>query len=94
MRGRNECDVDHIAGTGIASVPVPAKAIVWGTNVMDFSCDLQPVYHHHDLLIEVGRVEMAMEHLEERGENERQALRPRLLSRLSRLRDELQHLAV
>lgn len=61
---------------------------------MDFSCDLQPVYQHHDLLIELGRVEMAMDHLEERGENERQALRPRLLSRLSRLRDELQHLAV
>jgi hypothetical protein len=74
--------------------PVPAKAIVWGTHVMDISFDFQPVYQHHDLLIELGRVEMAMEHLEERSENERQALRPRLLSRLSRLRDELQHLAI
>ena len=61
---------------------------------MDFSFDFQPVYQHHDLLIELGRVEMAMEHLEERSENERQALRPRLLSRQNRLRDELQSLAV
>ena len=59
---------------------------------MDNSFDFQPVYPHHDLLIELGRVEMAMEHLEERSENERQTLRPRLLSRMSHLRDELQRL--
>lgn len=70
------------------------KATVWGTQVMEMSIDFQPVYQHHDLLIELGRVEMAMEILEERGENERQALRPRLLSRMSRLRDELAQLAV
>jgi hypothetical protein len=56
---------------------------------MELSMDFQPVYQHHDLLIELGRVEMAMDYLEERSENERQALRPRLLSRLNRLRDEL-----
>jgi hypothetical protein len=56
---------------------------------MELSFDFQPVYQHHDLLIELGRVEMAMDYLEERSENERQALRPRLLSRLNRLRDEL-----
>lgn len=56
---------------------------------MELSFDFQPVYQHHDLLIELGRVEMAMDHLEERSENERQALRPRLLSRMNRLRDEL-----
>ncbi|MHA6206300.1 hypothetical protein ACXU4B_17875 [Dyella soli] len=61
---------------------------------MDCSFDFQPVYQHHDLLIELGRVEMAMEHLEGRTEHERQSLRPRLLSRMSRLRDELQHMAV
>ena len=61
---------------------------------MDFNFDFQPVYPHHDLLIELGRVEMAMEHLEERSENERQTLRPRLLSRMSRLRDELLQLEV
>lgn len=59
---------------------------------MDLSFDFQPVYQHHDLLIELGRVEMAMEHLDKRSENERQALRPRLMSRMSRLRDELQRL--
>jgi hypothetical protein len=61
---------------------------------MDFSFDLQPVYPHHDLLIELGRVEMAMEHLDARSEDERQVLRPRLQSRISRLRDELQNLEV
>jgi hypothetical protein len=61
---------------------------------MELSFDFQPVYQHHDLLIELGRVEMAMEHLEDRSEKERQALRPRLLSRMSRLRDELQRLEV
>ena len=59
---------------------------------MEFNFDLQPVYQHHDLLIELGRVEMAMEHLDARSENERQTLRPRLLTRLSRLRDALERL--
>lgn len=61
---------------------------------MECSLDFQPVYPHHDLLIELGRVEMAMEHLDGRSEDERQVLRPRLLSRISRLRDELQSLEV
>jgi len=61
---------------------------------MDFSFDFQPVYPHHDLLIELGRVEMAMDHLDARSEDERQVLRPRLQSRISRLRDELQSLEV
>lgn len=61
---------------------------------MDFNFDFQPVYPHHDLLIELGRVEMAMDHLDARSEDERQVLRPRLLSRISRLRDELQSLEV
>ena len=61
---------------------------------MDFSFDFQPVYPHHDLLIELGRVEMAMEHLDARSEDERQVLRPRLQSRISRLRNELQSLEV
>jgi len=61
---------------------------------MELSVDLQPVYQHHDLLIELGRVEMAMDYLEEHNETERQALRPRLLSRMNRLRDELARLAI
>lgn len=61
---------------------------------MELSFDFQPVYPHHDLLIELGRVEMAMEHLNNRSEDERQVLRPRLMSRISRLRDELQSLEV
>lgn len=61
---------------------------------MELSIDFQPVYPHHDLLIELARVEMAMEHLDERSESERTVLRPRLMQRMSRLRDELQRLAV
>ena len=64
------------------------------STVMELSMNFQPVYPHHDLLIELGRVEMAIDHLEERSENERQALRPRLLSRMDRLRDELARLTV
>jgi hypothetical protein len=75
---------------------LPCRTRLWfgGINVMEFSVELQPVYPHHDLLIELGRVEMAMDYLEERSENERQALRPRLLSRMTRLRDELAQLAI
>jgi hypothetical protein len=61
---------------------------------MELSFDFQPLYQHHDLLIELGRVEMAMDYLEDRSENERQALRPRLLSRMNRLRDELARMTV
>jgi len=61
---------------------------------MDNSFDFQPVYPHHDLLIELGRVEMAMDHLDERTENERETLRPRLQTRMDHLRDELERLEV
>ncbi|WP_267226002.1 hypothetical protein [Dyella silvae] len=77
----------------LPSICQSRTAVVEG-QVMELSMDFQPVYQHHDLLIELGRVEMAMEYLEERSENERQALRPRLVSRMSRLRDELERLAV
>jgi hypothetical protein len=61
---------------------------------MDMSFDFQPVYPHHDLLVELGQVEMAMERLEEHDENERHVLKPGLESRKSSLLDALQHLAV
>jgi hypothetical protein len=61
---------------------------------MDMSFDLQPVYPRHDLLVELGQVEMAMERLQERDENERDVLKPDLESRMSSLLDALQHLAV
>ncbi|WP_266170824.1 hypothetical protein [Dyella subtropica] len=61
---------------------------------MDTNHDFQPVYPHHDLLIEIGRVEMAMEHLDLRAEEEQRELRPRLESRMHRLRDALNHLPV
>lgn len=59
---------------------------------MDMSLDFEPLYPHHDLLIEIGRVEMAMEHLEDRADDERRALLPRLELRMHRLRDALEHL--
>ncbi|PWK82107.1 hypothetical protein [Fulvimonas soli] len=61
---------------------------------MEVSLDFTPVYPRHDLLIEIGRIEMAMEHLAERDERERVSLKPRLESRMQRLRSELAHLAV
>jgi hypothetical protein len=59
----------------------------------DMEVNLETFYQHHDLLVELGKVEMAMERLDERAANERDALRPVLTSRLTRLREELVHLA-
>ena len=54
--------------------------------------DLEGQYEHHDIIIEVGKVEMAMERLEETASGERGTLRPILESRLTRLRQQLGHL--
>jgi hypothetical protein len=62
--------------------------------VMDMSFDFQPVYPHHDLLIEIGQVEMAIDGLSERDDNERHVLQPSLESRMESLLDALDHLAV
>ena len=61
---------------------------------MDMSFDFQPVYPHHDLLIELGQVEMAIDGLSEREDNERDALQPDLESRMQSLLEALDHLAV
>lgn len=58
-------------------------------NIFDF----QPVYPRHDLMIEIGKVQMAMEHLAARSEQERQSLRPRLESHMHRLCSRLDQLA-
>ncbi|MEO8778542.1 MAG: hypothetical protein ABI389_07705 [Rhodanobacter sp.] len=59
---------------------------------MDMSFDFQPVYPHHDLLVEIGEVEMAMDHLNDDGN--RGSLRPDLESRMESLLEALDHLAV
>jgi hypothetical protein len=59
---------------------------------MGVSIDFEKVFPHHDLLIEIGRIEMAMETLHERAESERAALQPRLESRIVRLRTALNSL--
>ena len=56
--------------------------------------DFERVYPHHDLLIEVGQVEMAIEGLSTREDNERGELQPGLESRLQSLLEALDHLAV
>ena len=61
---------------------------------MDMSFDFQPVYPHHDLLVELGEVEMAIDGLSERAADERSMLQPRLESRMHSLLDALNHLAV
>lgn len=58
-------------------------------NVFDF----RPVYLRHDLMIEIGKVQMAIERLAARSEQESRQLRPRLESRMHRLRSELSRLA-
>jgi len=61
---------------------------------MDMSFDFQPVYPHHDLLVEIGEVEMAMDHLSEFDNDMRDDLQPDLESRMQSLLEALDHLAV
>ena len=61
---------------------------------MDMSFDFQPVYPHHDLLVELGQVEMDIDALYDRNDSEREALQPELESRMQSLLDALDHLAV
>lgn len=61
---------------------------------MDTSSEFAPVYLRHDLMVEIGRLEMAMEHLVERDPVQQEQLRPRLESRMSHLISELGHLPV
>lgn len=61
---------------------------------MDTSFDFQPMYPHHDLLVELAEVEMAIEDLDEREENERIEMQPSLESRMHSLMDALNHLDV
>jgi hypothetical protein len=61
---------------------------------MDTSFDFQPVYPHHDLLVEIGEVEMAMDHLNDYEAGERDSLQPDLESRMESLLEALDHLAV
>jgi len=60
---------------------------------MELSFDFKPVYQQHDLWMEIGRVEMAMEQLDRRSDRERSALRPRLESRRHRLLEQLHQLS-
>lgn len=55
--------------------------------------NFQPVYPHHDLLIEIGQVEMDMDSLySEAGEHD--GMQPDLESRMQSLLEALDHLAV
>ncbi|AND70548.1 MULTISPECIES: hypothetical protein [Dyella] len=60
---------------------------------MELSLNFEPVYQQHDLWMEIGRVELAMEQLARRTEQERVVLRPRLESRRHRLLEQLQQLS-
>ena len=59
---------------------------------MDNCNEFAPVYLRHDLMIEIGRLEMAMDHLVERDTTQQQQLRPRLESRMHHLLNELDEL--
>jgi hypothetical protein len=60
---------------------------------MKMHFDFGPVYPRHDLLVEIGLTEMAMERLAVRNEQERVSLQPRLETRIHQLRQALQQLA-
>ncbi|APG03962.1 hypothetical protein BJI69_08645 [Luteibacter rhizovicinus DSM 16549] len=49
----------------------------------------EPMIRHHDLLIELGSLELAMEMLSDRNAAEQGRLRPRIEQRLARIREAL-----
>lgn len=59
------------------------------------SFDFEPVYPHHDLLMELAQVELAMDRLAE-GNDGAYAVAPpaELASRMNSLREALDHLTV
>lgn len=59
---------------------------------MGNSNEFAPVYLRHDLMVEIGRLELAMDHLIERDPVQQEQLRPRLESRMTHLLSELDHL--
>lgn len=61
---------------------------------MDMNFDFHPVYPHHDLLVEIGEVEMAMDNLSCYEDADRDAMQPDLESRMESLLEALDHLAV
>ena len=61
---------------------------------MDMNFNFEPVYPHHDLLVELGQIEMAMDGLYERDDSERKRLQSGLESRMHSLLEALDHLAV
>lgn len=58
---------------------------------MDKSFDFQPVYPRHDLLVEIGEVEMAMDDLRDIYDA---SAEPDLQARMESLIEALDHLAV
>ncbi|TAL86426.1 MAG: hypothetical protein EPN69_09215 [Rhodanobacter sp.] len=61
---------------------------------MDMSFDFQPVYPHHDLLVELGEVEMALDHLRDYADDDHNSQQPELETRMQSLLEALDHLAV
>jgi hypothetical protein len=61
---------------------------------MDMNFNFEPVYPRHDLMVELGQVEMAMDSLNESDETERGVLQPDLESRMNSLLEALDHLAI
>ena len=61
---------------------------------MDMNFNFEPMYPRHDLMIELGEVEMAMDSLSESDESERGVRQPDLESRMNSLLEALDHLAI
>ena len=61
---------------------------------MDMNFNFEPVYPRHDLMVELGQVEMAMDNLNESDDIERGVLQPDLESRMNSLLEALDHLAI
>jgi hypothetical protein len=68
------------------------RSTTQGERIMDLGLDPALVCRQHDLRVELGLIEMAMERLDARNEQEHGNLLARLETRLSHLRDAIRQL--
>jgi hypothetical protein len=60
---------------------------------MNIDHDIAPIYPCHDLFVEIGKVELAMDYLARHDDARQAQLRARLASRMDDLRAEWRQLA-
>lgn len=61
---------------------------------MSMNSSYAPLYPHHDLLMEIGQIELAMDDFDDAEGNEHDGRQPELQTRMDSLLEALDHLDV